>query len=156
MHCTALNVVFVPYKDISHVYFGGMCTIRAQTRLGWSYFGLFPPLYFTRRARAAEPGGARGAILDLHTQTLHTDNRLFRSLSRQPSPPIIFPFHRHCRRVSMHGLKLIVPTRGNQWNTVACYGPREVSLSNGLINTEKVCWDICKFSEYRSVPISGV
>ena len=41
-------------------------------------------------------GGARVAldpsILDLHTQTLHVDNRLFHSLSRQPPPPIIFPF----------------------------------------------------------------
>jgi len=33
-HCTVLNVVFVPYKDISHVHFGGMCTIGAHTRLG--------------------------------------------------------------------------------------------------------------------------
>ena len=33
-HCTALNVVFVPYKDISHVHLGGMCTIGAQARLG--------------------------------------------------------------------------------------------------------------------------
>ena len=39
----------------------------------------------------------------------------------------------------MHGLKLIVPARSNQGSTVACYGPREVSLSNGLINTVRVC-----------------
>ena len=57
-----------------------------------------------------------------------------------------------------YGLKLIVPARSNQGNTVACYGPREVSLSNGLINTVKACFrhlesflnmEVFPFQEFR-------
>ena len=51
-------------------------------------------------------------ILNLHTRTLHTDNRLHCSLSRQPPPPIIFLFHRHCSIVWHHlyQIKLVVLT----------------------------------------------
>ena len=34
LHCTYL--IFVPYKDISHVHFDGACTTVVHTGLGWS------------------------------------------------------------------------------------------------------------------------
>ena len=86
---------------------------------------------------------------------LHADNRLFRSLLRQPPNHIFVP---PPLPQGKYGLKLIVPTRSNQGNTVAFYGPREVSLSNGLINTVKVCFrhletflntEVFPFQEFR-------